>query len=96
MDISSVLPGYNSKEVAPSSKPKVSTFADYRGPSFMETVARSAQIEITEGAGAALLQLKKDTEELYDEPFDFKAATEEMLDNYVVRIKKMLNELKDE
>ena len=96
MDISSVLPGYNSKEIAPSSKSKVSTFADCRGPSFMETVARSAQIEITEGAGAALLQLKKDTEKMHDEPFDFKAETEEMLDDYVIRIKKMLSELKDE
>jgi len=61
----------------------------------MEAVARSARLEVAEGAGVALLQMKKDTEELYDEPFDFNAATEEMLDNYVVRIKKMLHALKD-
>jgi hypothetical protein len=61
----------------------------------MEAVARSARLEVAEGAGAALLQMNKDTEELYDEPFNFKEATEEMLDNYVVRIKKMLHALKD-
>ncbi|MBN2058433.1 MAG: hypothetical protein JW782_06540 [Candidatus Saganbacteria bacterium] len=79
-------------------KPAARSAADinYNGPSFAQSlgeIARSANIQVAQGATASELQFLRQKEG-FDKPFDFEDAEEEMLDNYISRIKKMVEEMK--
>ena len=80
--------------VKPASK-ATQSLTNYTGPSFMESinsVAKAAQIHTAHGAGASALEIKKQ-KGVHDEPYDFKDAEQEMLDDHIARITELLKDL---
>ena len=98
MNIWGVLP--NIGEISGAKSPNKATgnnMANYKGPSFAESmkdIARSANMQISNGSTAGSLQFNRKKEELVDEPFSFTEAEKEMAEEYVDRINKLLKELK--
>ncbi|MBU0672805.1 MAG: hypothetical protein KJ732_07255 [Candidatus Margulisbacteria bacterium] len=95
MNIWGVMPN-NNEAINVKSANKSTTNINYKGPSFAQSiseVARSVNIQVAQGATASELQFTRQKEGL-DKPFKFEDAEEEMLDDYIGRIKKMLGELK--
>lgn len=90
-----ILPGFNNNDIAgvKSSNKINASSNDSKGPNFAESlrdIARAARVEVAKGNNAAYLSLTRQKEE-FDEPFDFEEAGEELLEDYITRIKKMLN-----
>ena|SRR3989344_941101 len=88
----------NSAEIGNvSHKPATST-NNHAGPSFAESfrdIARSANIQIAGGNNAASLQLTRRKEESLEELFSYTKAEEELAENYLAKIKKLLKEFTD-
>jgi hypothetical protein len=70
--------------------------ANYSGPSFAQSiseVARSANLTVAEGATNSALQFNRRKETLIDEPYNFEQEEEEILEEYLKRIQKMMKDL---
>jgi glutaredoxin 2 len=96
MNIYSVNPNISSEALSVKSTAKAPTDANYTGPSFAQSiseVARSANLQVAEGATNSALQFNRRKEEAADKPFDREQAEEEILEQYLTRIQKMLKEL---
>ncbi|MFH1684201.1 MAG: hypothetical protein ABIA67_04895 [Candidatus Margulisiibacteriota bacterium] len=96
MNIWGVMPNINNEAINVKSANKSTTNINYKGPSFAQSIseiARSANIQIAQGATASELSFNRQKEET-GKPFKFDEAEEEMLDDYIGRIKKMMDELR--
>ncbi|MDD5382123.1 MAG: hypothetical protein PHH60_00485 [Candidatus Margulisbacteria bacterium] len=97
MNIWGVMPNLNNDVSGVKSSSKATTNANYNGPSFAESIsdiARSANMQVAGGNNSNALQFNRRKEELVEEPFDFEEAEEEILDQHLARIRKMLKDLK--
>ncbi len=96
MNIWGVNPNINSEAIGVKPAAKSPSNANYVGPSFAQSiseVARSANIQVAEGATNSALQFNRRKEEPAEKPFDFENAEEEVLEQYLSRIQKMLKDL---
>ena len=92
-----ILPGLNNNDVAgiKSTNKTNASSNDYKGPNFAESlrdIAKAANVEVAKGYNAANLSLTRQ-KEMQDKPFDFEEAGEELLEDYITRIKKMLKDM---
>ena len=95
MNIYGAMPNINSDAMNVKSANKSVNNVNHNGPSFAQSmgdIARSANITVAHGATASELQFKRQKEE-FDKPFNFEDVEEEILENYMTRIKKMMDEL---
>jgi len=95
VNFSCILPICNEISNVKSSNKSTANLNNYTGPSFgesMREIARSANMQIANGHTASLLQFSKQKEE-FDEPFSFLKAEEEIAEEYVGRIRKLLGKL---
>jgi hypothetical protein len=93
MNIYGINPNANI-EAKPAIKPAANV--NYTGPSFAQSiseVARSANIQVAEGATNSALQFNRHKEELQEKPYNFKEEEEELLEEYLARVQKMLKDL---
>jgi hypothetical protein len=95
MNIWGILP--NQAEIAGvrSANKSTTNLNNYAGPSFSESIkelAQSANMQIANGATAGELQFARQKEG-FDEPFSFKEAEEELAEEYIARIQKLLKDL---
>lgn len=96
MNIWGVVPNPNTDAVNVKSASKSTTNINYKGPSFAQSmgeIAKSAQIQVAHGATASELEFKKEKGVL-EKPFDFEDAEEDLIDDYISRIKRMMEDLK--
>lgn len=80
----------------PTEKPSASSTNNYGGASFAESLKKLADgglAEVSAENNAAALNLKRQKEE-FDKLFSFTQAEEEIAQEYVAHIKKLLNQLK--
>jgi len=92
-----ILPGLTNNDVSgvKSSNKTNDSSNNYKGPNFVESlrdIAKAANIEVAKGYNAANLSLTRQ-KEMQDEPFNFEEAGEELLEDYITRIKKMLKDM---
>lgn len=67
------------------------------GPSFTESfmsVAQAANIQVANGNGSSALNLNRQKEDQLEKLFSFSETEEEILDESLAKIKKMLGNLK--
>lgn len=99
MSIWGIMPNMNVSEAAnvKSTHKSVSNgLHNYNGPSFsesMSSVARSANMQIAHGSDAAALQLSRRKEETDEKLFSFLETEEEILEDSIGRIAKLLKDL---
>ena len=99
MAISGINPNIGDINSLNSVKPenKTAKSENYTGPSFNSSlleVAKSARMQIASGNQSASLNLNNNKEEGVDELFSFVKAEEELADEYIQKLNKLLKELK--
>jgi hypothetical protein len=96
MNIYGINPNANIEpNVKAAGKPAASV--NYNGPSFAQNIseiARAADLQVAQGATASELRLRRQKEGVAEKPFDLEEANEELLEDYIGRIKQMLDDLK--
>jgi len=95
MNIWGIMPNTSAEVTQVKSANKSTTTVNQNGFSFSESlgqIARSANMQIAHGATASELQFMR-KKEGFDKPFNPEDVEEEMLENYMTRIKKMMDEL---
>jgi hypothetical protein len=97
MNISGILPNLGEVMNVKSADKSVNNLDNYHGPSFVESfrsVVQSANLQVADGNASAMLNLNRSKEEKLEKLFSFTESEEEILDESLVRIKKLLSELK--
>ena len=97
MNILSIIPNMGEGMKIRSADKSVNNLDNYQGPSFAEsfrTVAQSANLQVADGNASAMLNLNRSKEEKLEKLFSFTESEEEILDESLARIKKLLGELK--
>ncbi len=95
MNIWGVMPNINSDAMNVRSANKSVNNVNHNGPSFAQSIgeiARSANMSVAQGATASELQFRRQ-KEAFDKPFDFEDVEEEILEDYISRIKNMMDDL---
>ena len=80
-------------KAAKASKSTSNNFSEVSFKNALVDVARSANMTVASGATTSQLNLTRQKEE-YDKPFNFEDAEEELIEDYMGRIQKMMDELK--
>lgn len=96
MNIFGAIPNYTEVSNVKSTNKSTTNGNNYTGPSFGESIreiAKSAKMEVVNGSAASSLQLTRQKEG-FDKPFDFKKAEEELAEDYVGKLQKMMEKMK--
>ena len=93
MSISGVSPNIGEMLTVRPADRSAAKSNDYQGPSFAESlkgVAQSANIQVADGSAAAALNLRRGKEEKLEKLFSFSESEEELIDESLARIEKLL------
>jgi hypothetical protein len=95
MSIWGVMPNINEAVNTKAGNKTSVNLNNYNGPSFVESisdVAKAANIHVASGQTAASLAFTRQ-KEVYDKPFSFEEAEEEMLEDHLTRIQELFEDL---
>ena len=90
------MPNFSDAMSVKSTDKSTNSLSNYKGPSFAESmrgVAQSANLQVANGNSAASLNLNRQKEESIEKLFSFTDTEEEILDESLARIKKLLKKL---
>lgn len=97
MNIWGVMPNFSDAMNVKSADKSTNSPTNYKGPSFAESmrgVAQSANLQVADGNSSAMLNLNRSKEEKLEKLFSFTETEEEILDESLAKIKKLLKDLK--
>lgn len=97
MNIWGVMPNVGEVINVKSADKSTNNLSNYKGPSFIESmrsVAQSANLQVADGSSSAMLNFNRSKEEKLEKLFSFTETEEEILDESLSRIKKLLKDLK--